>query len=144
LLIVGWTSLFRETWANKDRSYYFNPNWGCAVDDLTMQDVFVETKKQVKFVSSDKNMLPELQEYHRLLTLYKFNNELLTQRVIHYRKCLKTLCKHSNIRYIDLCLLDNIFNDNIFYDVNVNCGGYHPDKKQHQDIMNLLLEFYKI
>jgi len=144
LLIVGWTSLFRETWTNKNKSYYFNPTWGCAVDDLTMPDIFVETKNQVKFVSSDNNMLSELQEYHRLLMLYKFNDELLTKRVTHYRECLKALCNRSNIKYIDICLIENIFNDSAFYSTNVNCYGRHPDKKQHQDIMNLILEFYKI
>jgi hypothetical protein len=144
LLIVGWTSLFRETWINENKNYYFNPNWGCVTDDLTMQDVFVEIRKQVKFVSSDRNMLSELQEYHRLLNLYKFNDTLLTQRVVHYRECLKTLCKHSNIRYIDICLIDNIFNDSVYYNTNQKCRGRHPNKKQHQDIMNLILEFYKI
>ena len=59
LLIVGWTSLVRESWHDSGLDYFFNPNWACATDDLTMSSVWVEDSP-IKTVSSRKNLIDDL------------------------------------------------------------------------------------
>lgn len=143
LLIVGWTSLVRESWRNCDLDYFFNPNWACATNDLTMSSVWVEYQP-IKTVSSDKHLINELQIYHKFAMLYKSDQNELMKKIHNYRVCLKNLCLSNNIKFIDICLIDHLFEDCYFFDVIKECNGRHPNKEQHLYIKDQVKKKYTL
>ena len=54
LLIVGWSGLFRESWKYDNKNYFFNPQWACCVDDISMQDVYVKESVDATIVSDQE------------------------------------------------------------------------------------------
>lgn len=127
LLIVGWTSLARESWKNENQQYFFNPKWACCVEDISMPDVWVKEKSGVTAVSDQQNMLDMLQEHVEFLTRYKFDIAQLEAQALNYRRCLQALCQQHGVRYIDANIIEPIFSDV----PTINCPG-HPSIKQHR------------
>lgn len=130
LLMVGWTSLVRESWHNFDLDYFFNPYWACATNDLTMSSVWVNSTA-VKIVTSDKCLFKDLKDYHKFLVNHKSDRSELSKKINHYRLTLRNLCQNLGVRYIDTCFLDPLFDDCYFHDTNAICHGKHPNREQH-------------
>lgn len=140
LLIVGWTSLNRESWTNGHEWYFFNTNWGCMTNDLGLNDIFVKQYGNLTLVSSEESKFDDLRLHHKMIAMHKFGSDQLLEKLMHYRQSLKALCQVSGISYIDLSLIEKI-NDICCHRVS---GPNHPNKEEHQKIMNSIVNYYNL
>jgi hypothetical protein len=135
LLIVGWTSLARESWSYGNKNYFFNPRWACCVEDISMKDVYVKELSDTIIVSDQEAMLEILLDQHRFLITHKFDLDQQLKKVRHYRTCLQMMCKTNKVRYIDANLIDPIFSDA----PRLKTQG-HPTINEHYKFAEQLLQ----
>lgn len=135
LLIVGWTSLARESWRYGNKNYFFNPRWACCVEDISMKDVYVKELSDTTIVSDQEAMLEILLDQHRFLITHKFDLDQQLKKVRHYRTCLQMMCKTNGVRYIDANIIDPIFSDA----PRLKTQG-HPTINEHYKFAEQLLQ----
>ena len=127
LLVVGWTSLARESWRTADRQYFFNPNWACCVQDITMPDVWVRERAGVTAVTDQECLLEMLHEHVEFLIRHRFDTDQLQHEAQNYRRSLQALCQVQGVRYIDANIVGTVFPDA----PSINCS-VHPTRDEHR------------
>ena len=111
LLIVGWTTLARESWKFNNKNYFFNAIWACCVEDISMKDIYVKESSDATIVSDEEFMLEILDSQRRFLITHKFDFGEQKKKATHYRTCLQMMCKIHGVRYIDANISEVIFKD---------------------------------
>jgi hypothetical protein len=154
-VIIGWTSPLREVWKYNDRYWQFIPNWCSTTKDLLTPISFVKENKVTgstcPMVCSDQEeYMPVLENIYDILMRYKFDFDEYSKKRNNYVLALRTYCKSNNINLIETCWCSPI--DGVDIDLS-KLGSWtdknnnfirHPNKEEHQQIANLIIEHYKL
>ena len=135
LLIIGWTTLARESWKSDNKNYFFNANWACCVEDISMKDIYVKELSDATIVSDEEFMLEILDSHRRFLITHKFDLNEQMKKVNHYRTCLQMMCKIHGVRYIDANIHGILFKDA----PSLRTIG-HPTIDEHRKFAEQMLE----
>jgi hypothetical protein len=138
LLIVGWTSLARESWTYDNKHYFFNAKWACCVEDISMKDIYVKESLDATVVSNQESLLETLNAQRRFLIEHKFDLVQQAKKVHHYRTCLRVMCQMHGIRYIDANILGTLFKDAPSLKIM-----RHPTRDEHCEFAEQILETLK-
>jgi hypothetical protein len=137
-VIIGWTTPGRIGLYSKNSMLQILPSYIC-LGDSADDDVFVEHKNNVKFITNkqNKNNLKLLPDLHRLI----IDNDFFNQQSL-YCMCItlfKSWLKEQKISYVDFSVFGDRSDVELAISFNdVMITNRHPTK-QEQEMFSLLM-----
>jgi hypothetical protein len=149
MLIVGWTSLSRETWISGKSMHSFLPSYAqskiytkTTINSGKTDNKFVEFVNGVCYDADNVENLKFLQQYHKIFILHKLDCDALYKKLKNYRKALSVMCKEQSIRLIEVISAAEIQPNDLLEIPGT--AGRHPTIEEHAGFAKKLKEFYKL
>jgi len=154
LIIVGWTSIIREVWYADGRYWQILPWWCSTTTDLTKSFNYIKNPtcpglniSDPQIGSDNPEYLDDLGQWYMLLTKYKWNTNEYIKKRNHYVTAIRTYCNIHNLKLIETCWSENI--DGVAININNILSPQrdkerHPNKEDHQNIANAIIDYYKL
>jgi len=139
ILIVCWTTLVRESWRNNGKNFNVNINWASANLSNEKQKVYYDEKNNVSSV--DRDDLNDLGSYLQFFKKHKNDMYFYFERLKHYSKIIRDLCKNKQIKLIELQYGDILIDcDNLCLIGNWFSEARHPNMQEHKLIAEFIYE----
>jgi hypothetical protein len=149
-VIVGWTSMQRETWHCEGRTWQFIPSWAGTFKNVWKPFNFYNpgsrSPTDPQRCTDVERYMPILDQIYDILLRYKFDQTEYAKKQRHYRTALQLYCREKNVRLIETCWADSMPDAVDFGKI----GDWfpdmkrHPNQQEHKEMARQIIEQYQL